>query len=253
MLATDVVSDANVALKWFRHEGEEDVESARALLDRHRERQVVLHVLDLTFYELGNALLRGRARATAEQTATVLGALREICPTIIPENDDLALASELAYYGGGDGADVASTANASRAAASSEVPRGRATLTVRTLMGTRSWRAMRRQCAPHPADPACSWWSMWTARSRGAGCLSCAHAASSAVESSPPLKATHRQTSGYAGSSRASCSDSHAGPNWSCSRRAGVAKGPRLRLVRRRRSLRSSRYAGCAARPGGWQ
>jgi predicted nucleic acid-binding protein len=96
MLATDVVSDANVALKWFRHEGEEDVESARALLDRHRERQVVLHVLDLTFYELGNALLRGRARATAEQTATVLGALREICPTIIPENDDLALASELA-------------------------------------------------------------------------------------------------------------------------------------------------------------
>jgi predicted nucleic acid-binding protein len=96
MRATDVVSDANVALKWFRHEGEEDVESARALLDRHREREVVLHVLDLTFYELGNALLRGRARASAEQTATVLAALREICPTIIPERDDLALASELA-------------------------------------------------------------------------------------------------------------------------------------------------------------
>jgi predicted nucleic acid-binding protein len=96
MRATDVVSDANVALKWFRHEGEEDVESARALLDRLREREVVLHVLDLTFYELGNALLRGRARASAEQTATVLAALREICPTIIPEDDDLALASELA-------------------------------------------------------------------------------------------------------------------------------------------------------------
>ena len=96
MPATDVVSDANVALKWFHHEGEEDVESACALLDHHRERRVILHVLDLTFYELGNALLRGGARASAEQTATVLAALREICLTITPGDEDLALAGELA-------------------------------------------------------------------------------------------------------------------------------------------------------------
>lgn len=96
MPATDVVSDANVALKWFHHDGEEDVEAARVLLDHHRERRVILHVLDLTFYELGNALLRGRPRASAEQTATVLAALRAICLTITPGNEDLALASELA-------------------------------------------------------------------------------------------------------------------------------------------------------------
>jgi predicted nucleic acid-binding protein len=96
MAATDVVSDANVALKWFHHEGEEDVAAARGLLDQHRERRVVVHVLDLTFYELGNALLRGRTRASAEQTAIVLAALREICLTITPDNQDLALAGELA-------------------------------------------------------------------------------------------------------------------------------------------------------------
>lgn len=96
MPTTDVVSDANVVLKWFHHIGEEGVQAARELLDRHRDRRVVVHVLDLTFYELGNALLRGRAGATAQQTATVLGALRDICLTITPEVEDLALATELA-------------------------------------------------------------------------------------------------------------------------------------------------------------
>ncbi len=96
MPATDVVSDANVALKWFHEQGEQDVESARALLARHRSRRVVLHVLDLTHYEVGNALLGGRARASAEQTATVLAALRVICRSIVPNDDDLALATELA-------------------------------------------------------------------------------------------------------------------------------------------------------------
>jgi predicted nucleic acid-binding protein len=96
MAATDVVSDANVALKWFHHEGEEDVEAARELLERHRDRRILLHVLDLTFHEVGNALLRGRAQATASQTTVVVGALRAICPAISPDDDDLALATELA-------------------------------------------------------------------------------------------------------------------------------------------------------------
>lgn len=61
MPATDVVSDANVALKWFHAEGEAGVDSVRGLLAAHRDRALVLHVLDLTPYELGNALLRGRA------------------------------------------------------------------------------------------------------------------------------------------------------------------------------------------------
>ena len=77
--AIDIVSDANVTLKWFHADGEEEVEAARALLAGQRERTVALGVLDLTAYELGNALLRGRARASAEQVTTVLDALREIC------------------------------------------------------------------------------------------------------------------------------------------------------------------------------
>lgn len=95
MPATDIVSDANIALKWFHDQGEQDVQAARELLDHHRARRVVLHVLDLTYYEIGNALMRGHARASAGQTATVLGALRQICLTISPDDDDFALAAEI--------------------------------------------------------------------------------------------------------------------------------------------------------------
>jgi predicted nucleic acid-binding protein len=95
MPATDVVSDANIALKWFHEQGEQDVACARELLEQHRSRRVLLHVLDLTFYEVGNALMRGHAHASAEQAATVLGALGQICLTIAPDDDDLALATEL--------------------------------------------------------------------------------------------------------------------------------------------------------------
>jgi len=96
MPAIDVVSDASIALKWFHEAGEEDVPAARELLARHRDRQVVLHVLDLTFYEVGNALLRGHARASAHQIAEVLDALRQVVMVVSPDQDDLALAAELA-------------------------------------------------------------------------------------------------------------------------------------------------------------
>jgi predicted nucleic acid-binding protein len=98
--ATDVVSDANVALKWFHADGEEEVGEARALLVGQRDRTVALRVLDLTAYELGNALLRGRARASAEQVATVLDALREICPSITPSQGELREAARLAEQHG---------------------------------------------------------------------------------------------------------------------------------------------------------
>jgi predicted nucleic acid-binding protein len=96
MPAIEIVTDANIALKWFHERGEEDIESARELLDRHRERRIVLHVLDLTFYEIGNALLRGATHASAQQTTTVLGSLRRICPVINSDPEDLARATELA-------------------------------------------------------------------------------------------------------------------------------------------------------------
>lgn len=92
----DVVSDANVALKWFHAAGEEGVEEARALLTAHRDRVLAVHLLNLTLYEVGNALLRGRAQADAPATATVLRALREVCPVIAPTDSELALAADLA-------------------------------------------------------------------------------------------------------------------------------------------------------------
>lgn len=96
MSVTDVVSDANVALKWFHAEGEEEVEPARALLEAHKRRRIALAILDLTPYEVGNALLHGRARATAGQVAIVLHALGEICPVISPTSEQMRLAAELA-------------------------------------------------------------------------------------------------------------------------------------------------------------
>lgn len=92
----DVVSDADVALKWFHAEGEQEVAEARALVDAHQGRAVALSVLDLTFYEVGNALLRGRANAGAEQVATVLEALGAICPAVRPSPEERRLAAELA-------------------------------------------------------------------------------------------------------------------------------------------------------------
>ncbi len=94
--AIDIVSDASVALKWFHADGEEEVQPARALLEAHKARTVVLTVLDLTAYEVGNALLRGRAKTTAEETATVLEALAEICCAISPSPEHMRLATRLA-------------------------------------------------------------------------------------------------------------------------------------------------------------
>lgn len=94
--AIEVVSDASVVLKWFHAEGEQEVEPARALLTGQRERTVALHVLDLTPYELGNALLRGRLGVSAERVAAVLDALGEICPRITPTREELGEAAALA-------------------------------------------------------------------------------------------------------------------------------------------------------------
>jgi hypothetical protein len=66
MPAIDAVFDTSIALKWFHADGEAEVEAARAILAAHRAREVVVAVLDLTVYEVGNALLHGPASATAE-------------------------------------------------------------------------------------------------------------------------------------------------------------------------------------------
>lgn len=55
-----------------------------------------MRMLDLTPYEVGNALIRGRASLPADQVAVVLEATREICASVTPNDDDLAHAARLA-------------------------------------------------------------------------------------------------------------------------------------------------------------
>jgi predicted nucleic acid-binding protein len=91
----EVVCDASVVLKWFHAEGEEEVGESRTLLDLHTSGAIALSVLDLTSYEVGNALVRGMgAPASAAQTA--LEALELICPRLAPTTADLADALALA-------------------------------------------------------------------------------------------------------------------------------------------------------------
>ena len=90
------VSDASVALKWFHADGEEEVEPSRALIDAYKARMIELAVLDITPYEVGSALLRGPAKASAERVAVVLEALSEVCPAIAPSRQQMRLATELA-------------------------------------------------------------------------------------------------------------------------------------------------------------
>jgi len=96
MPAIDVVSDASVVLKWFHAEGEEEVEPARALLEHYGRQTIGLQILDLTPYEVGNALLRGRASVTADRVAVVLEALADICPRVAPTSSHVLDAAVLA-------------------------------------------------------------------------------------------------------------------------------------------------------------
>ena len=91
-----VVSDTSVVYQWFHTEGENDVEASRALVRLYGVRSISLSVLDLTRYELGNVVQRGRAQATAGQTAAVLDRLARVCPVITPTASDLRHATQLA-------------------------------------------------------------------------------------------------------------------------------------------------------------
>jgi predicted nucleic acid-binding protein len=95
MPATVVVSDASVALKWFHAEGESEVDESRALLDYYSRGIIAIRVLDLTPYEVGNALLRGRASVGGAQVATVLEALARICPQLSPSTEELRAMADL--------------------------------------------------------------------------------------------------------------------------------------------------------------
>ena len=92
----DVVCDAIVVLKWFHDEGEEEVDSSHRLLELHRDRVIAVSVLDLTAYEIGNALLRGRPGITSDRVAVVLEAVATTCRRVSPSPAVLADAVRMA-------------------------------------------------------------------------------------------------------------------------------------------------------------
>jgi predicted nucleic acid-binding protein len=95
MPVIDVVCDASVVLKWFHEEGEADVEDARRLLAAHRLGSLTAWVLELTFYELGNVLLRA-LRWRAVDVADQLDDLRAICSVVPIGAAEQRLAAQLA-------------------------------------------------------------------------------------------------------------------------------------------------------------
>jgi predicted nucleic acid-binding protein len=95
MPVTEVVSDASVALKWFRDEDDE-LEESRRLVTMHRAGTISLSILGFTLFELGNALLRGRAHASVETTIEALDGVRLICPVLPTLQEDFREAARLA-------------------------------------------------------------------------------------------------------------------------------------------------------------
>ena len=95
----EILCDASVVLKWFHAEGEEEVGESRALLDLHRTHRAAVSVLDLTMYEVANALVRG-VRVPADRAQVVVEALTTICPRLTITTPELADAMALAELHG---------------------------------------------------------------------------------------------------------------------------------------------------------
>ena len=95
MPVTDVVCDASIVLKWFHDEGEHDVEDARRILAGQRSGGLTAWVLDLTFYELGNVLLRA-LHWPASDVVAQLDDIRAICGVLSCGPSELRLAAQLA-------------------------------------------------------------------------------------------------------------------------------------------------------------
>ena len=92
---SDIVCDTSVVLKWFHEEGEPEVEESRELLEGHRAGDLTAWILELTFYEVANVLLRSLGWS-AGKVADQLDDLRAISPVLEVPPDALRRAAELA-------------------------------------------------------------------------------------------------------------------------------------------------------------
>jgi len=87
---TDIVCDASVLVKWFRVEGEEYVDAARAVRARFERGEYRIIVPSLIFLELLNQAAR-RWRQTAEELEGYANDLSTLGLTIMePQIEDIA-------------------------------------------------------------------------------------------------------------------------------------------------------------------
>jgi predicted nucleic acid-binding protein len=91
---TEVVSDANVLIAALAND-EVAHEECRVLLDAFSAGLVDIVALDLTPYEIGNAIMRGQRRS-ADHAIIALESLITAVPNVTPDVDDLREAARLA-------------------------------------------------------------------------------------------------------------------------------------------------------------
>lgn len=92
---THLLVDTSVLIKWFHHQGEDEVEHALAIRAAHVRGEVEAHLLDLAIYEVGNVLNRA-LRWSARDVADQLDDLHEIFgPTLAMSRDAIRAAAVL--------------------------------------------------------------------------------------------------------------------------------------------------------------
>lgn len=101
---TRLLVDTSVLIKWFHAEGESEVPAARAILLAHARGDLVAHVTDLAFYEVGHVLVRA-LRWDAQSVSDQLDDLREIvgaplAPSaeVLRDAASLAATHDLSFY-----------------------------------------------------------------------------------------------------------------------------------------------------------
>lgn len=101
---TEIVCDASVVLKWALSEGESEVAEARALRTAAASGRLEIAVLDLTYYEVANILIRSRTWSSADVTRA-LELFERLCGPGVPltarsrgRATNLASAHGLTFY-----------------------------------------------------------------------------------------------------------------------------------------------------------
>lgn len=86
----DYVLDTSVVLKWYRHRDESYVDNALLLLDDFSKGNLLIHIPELVFYELGNAL-RMKQDITLKEKIEYLGDFYALGLEVYPVTENLAL------------------------------------------------------------------------------------------------------------------------------------------------------------------